>query len=498
MPVDPTVMRAQGRVGLTLRGKWRLDRLLGIGGMAAVYAGTHRNGSRGAIKMLHLELSLDQEIKARFLREGYLANTVDHPGVVRVIDDDVADDGAVFLVMELLTGETLDARWERFERHLPVTDVLAAIDPILSVLEAAHAKGIVHRDIKPENIFVNHDGTVKLLDFGIARLREASNTATRSGSTMGTPAFMPPEQALGRSTRVGPRTDLWAVGASMFTLLSGRYVHEGETANEQLVHAATRPAPPLASVAPSMPPAVTQLVDVALAFDEAARWPDARTMKDALRAAYQSLSGSPVQSAAKLDVPSVRASLADASVSKPRMETTGAAAAAEWPANRTLRRPTLGLHLLGPVIGLLGLAGAAFMFFSHHHEQEPAPASTSSAVAPPALVTATPASSSAAPAISPASPAESSLPVVAALPEAVGHLRTVVHGGKCAIFIDDIAFAPALIGDVDLPAGDHKITCKPAKGDEQTHSVRVKPGETAVVTFGFAPEPTIDPRKRRR
>ena len=145
--------------------------------------------------MLHLELSLDAEVKRRFLREGYLANAVEHPSVVRVIDDDVADDGSVFIVMELLSGETLDARWERSGRHLPAEEVLCAIDPVLSVLVAAHEKGIVHRDIKPENIFVCHDGTVKLLDFGIARLRDASGTATRSGSTMGTPAFMPPEQA---------------------------------------------------------------------------------------------------------------------------------------------------------------------------------------------------------------------------------------------------------------------------------------------------------------
>jgi serine/threonine protein kinase len=90
---DAVTTRAHARVGRTLREKWRLDRLLGIGGMAAVYAGTHRNGSRGAIKMLHVELSLEPEIRARFLREGYVANAVGHPGAVRVIDDDVAEDG---------------------------------------------------------------------------------------------------------------------------------------------------------------------------------------------------------------------------------------------------------------------------------------------------------------------------------------------------------------------------------------------------------------------
>ncbi len=107
---DPTTQRALARVGIVLREKWRLDSLLGVGGMAAVYAATHRNGKRGAVKMLHLELSGDADARKRFLREGYAANAVDHPGAVSVLDDDVAEDGSVFLVMELLEGSSVDAR----------------------------------------------------------------------------------------------------------------------------------------------------------------------------------------------------------------------------------------------------------------------------------------------------------------------------------------------------------------------------------------------------
>src|SRR5271170_6443090 len=107
---DPMVMRAMGRVGQVLNGKWRLDVLLGVGGMAAVYAATHRNGSRAAVKLLHAELSLNADVRARFLREGYVANKVAHDGAVRVSDYDVAEDGSAFLVMELLDGETLEAR----------------------------------------------------------------------------------------------------------------------------------------------------------------------------------------------------------------------------------------------------------------------------------------------------------------------------------------------------------------------------------------------------
>src|SRR3954466_8488496 len=106
---DPVTRRARARVGMVLRGKWCLDQLLGVGGMAAVYAATHRNGKRGAVKLLHLQLSLDAEARSRFLQEGYVANRVDHPGTVSVLDDDVTEDGSVFLVMELLEGRTVDA-----------------------------------------------------------------------------------------------------------------------------------------------------------------------------------------------------------------------------------------------------------------------------------------------------------------------------------------------------------------------------------------------------
>src|SRR5262249_31230490 len=158
------------------------DRLLGIGGMAAVYAATHRNGSRGAIKMLHTEMSIDAEVKRRFLREGYVANAVDHPGTVKVLDDDTAEDGSVFIVMELLEGETLEARADRQGGRIPPGELLPLIDQLLDVLAAAHARGVVHRDIKPENVFVTTAGAVKLLDFGIARLRRGQGSmATVTG-----------------------------------------------------------------------------------------------------------------------------------------------------------------------------------------------------------------------------------------------------------------------------------------------------------------------------
>lgn len=283
---DPVTQRAKMRVGSVLRGKWRIDNLLGIGGMAAVYEGTHRNGKRGAIKMLHLEHSTDAETRARFLREGYVANTVNHPGAVSVFDDDIAEDGSVFIVMELLIGKTLEELSQsRPDKRLGLLETMQLTDKLLDVLAAAHEKGIVHRDLKPDNVFVTHEGDLKVLDFGIARMRDvqASAKMTKTGNAMGTPAFMPPEQALGEWNRVDGRSDLWAVGATMFTMTTGRLVHNGDTLNQLLLKAMTHPAPPIRTVLPGVPADVADPIDKALAFDPKDRFTDARAMQAAVR-----------------------------------------------------------------------------------------------------------------------------------------------------------------------------------------------------------------------
>jgi serine/threonine-protein kinase len=241
--------RFQGRIGAVIKDKWRIDARLGSGGMATVYAATHRNGNRVAIKMLHPDFSRDPAVRSRFLREGYVANAVGHPGTVRVLDDDITEDGSVFLVMELLEGESLELRRERLGGRLPVEEVFTVGDQLLDLLNAAHTKGIIHRDIKPENIFVTKEGAVKVLDFGIAQMRHLASERTGTGLMLGTPDFMSPEQAGGNRDEIDARSDLWAVGATMFTLLSGESVHRAETLRDYLIALSTTPARTLASAA---------------------------------------------------------------------------------------------------------------------------------------------------------------------------------------------------------------------------------------------------------
>jgi serine/threonine protein kinase len=279
---DEATARARARVGTMLRGdKYVLDRLLGVGAMGAVYAATHRNGMRVAVKLLHPELSRVDEVRRRFLREGYIANRVTHLGAVKVLDDDVDNDGTTFLVMELLEGRTLEAEWVASGGRLLAIRVAQLAERVLDVLAAIHAEGIIHRDVKPDNVFLTTSGTLKLLDLGIARLVESRNM-TASGQMMGTPEFVAPEQAAGNVHEIDARTDLYSVGAMMFALMTGEVVHPGRTGIEQMVFAATRPARSLLDVWPDAPPLLANIVDVALSFDKRKRWTDAAQMQLAL------------------------------------------------------------------------------------------------------------------------------------------------------------------------------------------------------------------------
>ncbi len=281
------------RIGTVLRGKYRLDRVIGTGGMAVVYKATHRNNAEFAVKMLYPELSVLEDIRSRFLREGYAANAVKHPGAVLVVDDDVAEDGAAFLVMELLDGVPCEQFWGSVGNRVSVEVASAITIQLLDVLAAAHEKGIIHRDIKPANLFLTRPGIVKVLDFGIAKAREAiaGAHATGSGITLGTPAYMAPELARGRAREIDGRTDLWAAAATFFALVSGELVHVAETKNEFVIAAGTKPARSLAEAAPGLSPALVEVIDRGLAFEKADRWPSAGAMRDALALAHRASFG---------------------------------------------------------------------------------------------------------------------------------------------------------------------------------------------------------------
>jgi serine/threonine-protein kinase len=388
---EELIRRAESARGKLLRDKWRLDHVLGIGGMATVYSATHRNGKRAAVKVLHPEAALAPTVKDRFLREGYLANKVDHPGAVSILDDDVDADGTVFLVMELLDGETLDARLSRMGNKLPIEELLQVIDQVCDCLHAAHGKGIVHRDVKPGNLFITRSGTVKILDFGIARLDSADKPKTggTGGQTLGTPGFMSPEQARGRWNEVDAQSDLWAVGAVMFASLSGHHVHEAPTVNEQLLAAMTVPARPIREIDADIPEPVALLVDHALAFSKEGRWPNARAMQEAVRKAYETVAGRPLEQAPRLSIrppPAASVNQNDATIDAEAAEAILQRATTARPVTSPLASPG-GRRTLG-ILAVAAIAAAVGGYALIHRApaasagvERPAPAMTAPATA---------------------------------------------------------------------------------------------------------------------
>ncbi|WP_394848961.1 serine/threonine protein kinase [Pendulispora brunnea] len=293
MSVFSRSQRALARIGTVVH-KCRIERLIGIGGMAAVYAATRDDGQHVAIKFLLERFHEDANMVRLFSQEANVANQVQHRGAVPVLDCSVDEEGCAFLIMPLLDGETVRARWERCDQRMPLAEVGVIVSDTLDVLASAHARGIVHRDIKPDNLFIVSDGELRVLDFGIARRSDRDGSVTLTGHMIGTPAFMSPEQAIGDRRAVGPASDAWSVGATMFTLLSGQFVHETESSAGQLAAAATRQARSLGDVAPHLPLSIARFVDKALAFDPKDRWPSAHSMREGLHASLEGILNEPM------------------------------------------------------------------------------------------------------------------------------------------------------------------------------------------------------------
>jgi serine/threonine protein kinase len=285
----PAALRAETES--VLGEKYKVSRLLGEGGMGAVYEAENTwTRRRVAIKVMHPEFARDAEATQRFLREAQSAAQIDHPNVVSVLDlgRDAAS-GSLFIVQEFLVGKELRALLDA-RGALPTEEALGLILPVIDGLVAAHALGVVHRDLKPENIFLveSRTGRVvpKLIDFGIAKaLRPRENEfRTMIGQTMGTPAYMSPEQARG-VLDIDARSDVWSIGVVLYELLSGRVPFEGDPSPQVvLARVITQEPVPLESVAPGVAADLLAAVARALQRDRDDRYPDMQSLYAALAA----------------------------------------------------------------------------------------------------------------------------------------------------------------------------------------------------------------------
>jgi serine/threonine-protein kinase len=275
------------RAGQVIAGTWRLESKLGRGATSTVYRARHvERGDLAAVKLLHPELSHHPKVVKMLLAEARMVAAVDHPGTVKVLEDGVAEDGCAFLVFELLVGESLEDLREARGGRVPLDEVMRIGDAVMDALAAVHRAGIVHRDLKPDNIHVLEGGGIKLLDFGFAKLR--GYTADAAQNVVGTPSFMPPEQALGLTKKVDARSDVWALGATLFFVLSAQPVHRGEHMDAMMLASAQVKPRSLADAAPELPSAIVAVVDRALAYRKADRWQDIVSMRAAWLEAHPS------------------------------------------------------------------------------------------------------------------------------------------------------------------------------------------------------------------
>ena len=269
-------------IGQLLDGSYEVLRVIGEGGMGRVYEARHTrlHAKRFAVKLLHQELARQPEVVTRFQREAEAASVLTHPNVVGVYDVNTSADGRPYIVAELLQGEELGRYLDRLDR-LPAVEAVHIVRQVCHALGAAHAHGIVHRDVKPENVFLAApNATVKVLDFGISKVSEISDGLTKTGTVMGTPDYMAPEQA--RGDRVDARADIYAVGAILYRALTGRKPFEGSDPMAILTAVLTQEPERPSTLEPSIPLSLELVVQRTMAKNANERFPTMDALEQAL------------------------------------------------------------------------------------------------------------------------------------------------------------------------------------------------------------------------
>ena len=262
-------------IGKKLDGRYLLEELVGVGGMANVYKGVDLKNQRVvAVKVLREEFLENPELVYRFKNESKAISILDHPGIVKVFDVSVTDK-LQYIVMEYIDGITLKEYITRRGEPLTWKEVVHFTEQILDALDHAHRKGVVHRDIKPQNIMLLADGKVKIMDFGIARFSRAESQMV-SNKAIGSVHYISPEQAKGDVTDA--KADIYSVGIMLYEMLSGKLPFESDDAVSVAIKQISDKAVPLGQIAPDVPQALQDITARAMAKDPNRRYPSARAM----------------------------------------------------------------------------------------------------------------------------------------------------------------------------------------------------------------------------
>lgn len=266
-------------IGKRLDGRYSIEGLVGVGGMANVYRGTDlKTGNPIAVKVLKEEFLDNEELVRRFKNESKAISILDHPNIVKVYDVSVTDK-LQYIVMEYVDGITLKEYLRQRGGALTWKEAVYFASQVLSALQHAHAKGIIHRDVKPQNIMLLANGSIKMMDFGIARFSRAQSQ-TVSDKAIGSVHYISPEQAKGE--RTDARTDIYSVGVMLYEMLSGKLPFDGDGAVSIAIMQISDKARPLAEVAPDVPEGIRQITEKAMEKDPAKRFQSAAEMLDAI------------------------------------------------------------------------------------------------------------------------------------------------------------------------------------------------------------------------
>jgi serine/threonine protein kinase len=276
-------------VGTVLDGAYQLTRRLFAGGMSTVFEAVQlKLQRRVAVKFMAADLADDPDALARFRREVKIASKLAHPHIVQLLDFGTTPAGQAYLVTEYLEGEDLEERLQRVSR-LPLATVARIVKQVAGALSAMHAKGIVHRDLKPGNVLLLQiDGVFdfpKVVDFGISKLINASTQLTRPATVLGTPEYMSPEQASGRTAEVDHRADQWALACTAWRMLSGRAPFFGFDLDDMINQIVREEPPPLQAGAPEVSAELDRVLRRALSKRPAQRYPTMAAFSRAFHAA---------------------------------------------------------------------------------------------------------------------------------------------------------------------------------------------------------------------
>jgi serine/threonine-protein kinase len=527
--------------GQTIAGKYRLNRLLGTGGMASVWSATNVFTEREfAIKFMLPQVARTPEAARRFLLEAKVSARINHPNIIEVIDVGQAEDGSLFLVMELLTGVSLDVAVRRQQPPMTVFDFLTIMKDVAVALAAAHRSGVIHRDLKPTNVFLHkdRDGRVvpKILDFGVSKiLEEENNTAlTMVGTVLGSPLYMSPEQAMG-AAGIDGRTDVFAFGSILFESLSGQRAFDAPNFNALIVTIATKQPKSLDDVAPNLPEPLRQLVHDCMVTEKDKRLASVDLLAERLGAILPTLQESPLHLPSQYGVE--RSSDPDATNALPVMRKgeRPPQPAATLPAGHPsplamqISNPPSGRQPLGVAAGWLraaedyaqklpprrlaaaaGGGGAVLVLlivglaiaFTRGPGNGQATAATQPTGAAPVLAAGTTAATAAtvdAPRAVPSNVANADdsadVPTIAvdSLPVATqrapskgnGRLSIVASPGWCAVSVDGQRRGVTPLNAFELPAGMHRVDCVPPNGRLHTSNVNVAEGTAAHFKFAL-------------